>query len=224
MAYTLAGIRQRVLEDKLDDTEFTGAIVDRFINDTQRSIFNTYELPFMEKVFAGTLPLGEYIFAFPADYQILQALKIISPDGSIKDISDNYIPFREFNRVYPVPSNNTAGVPAAWTLHGNQLYLDKPTDQIYVLEMHYLKKPATLTDDGDIPALPYEFEELLVLGAYYRVLERNEDFDLAAFYKNGDYTDELDKLEARYGKRHSSKTHTMGQPYRVAYGRRSGRH
>lgn len=224
MAYTLAGIRQRVIEDKLDDTSYDTAIVDRFINDAQRSIFNQYELPFTEKVFAGILPDGGYIFTFPTDYQMTQALKITDPTRNVRDITDLYLPFRQFNRAYPVPLNNPEGPPTAWTLHGNKLYLNQPTDQAYTLELYYIKKPATLANDTDVPELPSEWEELLVLGAYYRVLERNEDFDLASFYKNGDYTEELDKLEQRLGKRQTGKPQPMPQPLRMArHGRRNGR-
>lgn len=222
MAYDLAGIRQRVIEDKLDDPDYDTDIVDRFINDAQRSIFNTFELPFVEKVFAGILPSGGYIFTFPDDYQITQALKVVDPTEDVKDISENYMPFRDFNKAYPIPQTYETGPPSAWTLHGNRLYLSRPTDQAYTLELYYLKKPALLDDDADVPEIPSEWEELLVLGAYIRVLERNEDFDLAAFYRNGDYADELDKLAMRLGKRQSSKPVVMAQPRRTVR-RASGR-
>lgn len=218
--YTLAYVRNRVLDDKLDDTGYDPDIVDRFINDTQRSIFNTYELPFMEKVFRGTLPVDASIFTFPVDYQMQQSLVIVSPEGQIRDISNNYVDFREFNRIYPVPDNNDAGMPSIWTIHGGRLYLDRKTDQEYTLSLYYLKTPAILEDDGDVPEIPIEFEEVLVLGAYYRVLQRNEDFDQAAFVKNGDYTDELDKMVARLGKRQTGRPQVMGQPLRTQRARR----
>lgn len=224
MAYDLVGIRNRVLDDKLDDTTFNPDIVDRFINDTQRSIFNQYELPFMEKTFAGTLPDGGYVFTFPSDYQLVQSLKIVDPTSDKDDITQNYLRFKDFNVAYPIPTQNTEGKPSVWTLHGNRLYFSQPTDQVYTLELYYIKKPDTLTNDTDVPEIPYEFEELLVLGAYIRVLERNEDFDLASYYKNGDYATELDKIEARYGKRQLGKTAKIAQPMRMTRtSRRTGR-
>lgn len=51
MDYNLVGLRQRVRIDKLDDEEFDSGVIDNFINDTQRDIFNEYELPFQEKIF-----------------------------------------------------------------------------------------------------------------------------------------------------------------------------
>lgn len=223
MAYTLASIRNRVLDDKLDDTSFDPDIVDRFINDTQRSVFNTYALPFQEKEWSGIVAEDEYIFEFPEDYQQTQAMIIVDPAGNIKDITNLYMPWKQFIRTYPLPNTYTNGAPGVWTSHANRLRFTHKLDDDYTLSLWYLKKPTELSADGDIPEIPSEFEEVLVLGAYYRVLERNEDFDLAAFYKNGDYTDELEKMVGRYGQRQTGKTMPMVQPLRTAGGRRSGR-
>ena len=65
-------------------------------------------------------------------------------------------------------------------LYGGNIMLSAPTDKDYTMTMFYIKKPKTLVDNTDVPELPEEFEELLVLGAYKRILDRNEDFDLGA--------------------------------------------
>lgn len=220
MAYTLADVRNRVLDDKLDDTSYDPEIVDRFINDTQRAIFNTYELPFMEKIFSGTLPSGESIFEFPTDFQMAQMLLLVDSNSASVDLTHQYLPFDEFFRSYPVPEDTDAGRPSVWTSHGNKIYLNRPTDDTYTLKLLYIKTPDELDDDADIPEVPSNFEEVLVLGAYYRVLERNEDFDQAAFIKNGDYTDELEKMVDRLSKRVSGQPSVMGQPRRMVARRR----
>lgn len=220
MAYDLSHIRNRVINDKLDDPTYDSGVVDNFINDTQREIFNSAELPFTEKVFSGQVPVDEYIFQFPLDYQVAQALVITDPQDQKRDIMKYYMGFREFNRAYPVPSQNDSGVPLAWTSHGNKMYFSRPTDQQYQLDLSYNKSPIKLEADADVPEVPEAFEEALVLGAYWRVLERNEDFDLAAFIRNGDYQDQLDLMAQRLGKRQSGKPNRMGQPLRGAVGRR----
>lgn len=222
MAYTLASIRNRVLDDKLDDTEFDPEIVDRFINDTQRSLFNTYELPFMEKTFTGVMIAGEHIFELPVDYQVENALILTTAD-KVRDLTRHYVDFRDFIMSYPNVEALEAAPPSIWTSYGNKIYFSRPLDEEHQVQLWYLKKPILLSADGDVPELPEEFEELLVLGAYIRVLERNEDLDLALYYKNGDYQDELDKLESRLGRRQTGTPTTMGQPMRVSRGRRSGR-
>jgi hypothetical protein len=198
MEYNLAGIRQRVLVDKLDDDEFDTAIIDRFINDTQRDIFNQYELSFQEKIFAGTLPATSVMFALPDDLSQLQSAVITTPDNKITDIMSKYIDFRTFNRLFPKPSITDAGEVQFWSMYAGNMLLSRPTDIDYELTIFYTKKPTLLALDTDVPEIPEEFAELLVLGAYIRCLERNEDYDLAAYAKV-EYNNMLDMLVAKYG-------------------------
>lgn len=200
MEYTLEGIRQRVQVDKLDDDEFDGDIIDRFINDTQRNIFNQYELTFQEKIFEGTLPSGVTMFKFPGDVARLQALTISGPDGSQTDLMPLRMQFRDFIRHYPTPGNNTAGPVSRWALYGGNMLLNAPLDKDYTMTIFYIRKPKKMTNPTDVPEIPEEFEELLVNGAFMRVQQRNEDFDLAAVTAQT-YNNDLDLLVTRYGDR-----------------------
>ena len=198
MEYNLASLRQRVLVDKLDDDEFDGGIVDRFINDTQRDIFNQYELTFQEKIFAGTLPSTSLMFSLPTDIAQLQSAVVTAPDDNIVDIMSKYIDFRTFNKLFPKPSINEAGDIQYWSLYSGNMMLSRATDVDYELTIFYTKTPKTLTLAADVPEIPEEFSELLVLGAYIRCLERNEDFDLANYIRS-EYNNLLDMLVAKYG-------------------------
>lgn len=200
MEYNLAGIRQRVVVDKLDDEEFDPQIVDNFINDTQRNIFNQYELSFQEKIFSGTIPTGSTMFKFPDDVALVQSQVVTAPDGSQRSLKDGYIPFRDFNRMYPTQSNGTPGAINYWTLYANNMITSVPTDQEYTMNIFYIKKPKTLTQNGDVPEIPEEFAELLVLGAYMRILSRNEDTDLKTSVE-AEYNQQLNMLVNRYGYR-----------------------
>lgn len=213
MEYKLSSIRNQVLDDKLDDTSFDPRVVDRFINATQREIFNTYELPFQEEVFSGTLPSGNRIFEFPEDLQALQSVVVTSPDGLQRDITSLYRRYKDFNQIYPTPSNNEAAPIYAWTSFAGKMYTAAPIDVNYTMDTFYLKKPDLLEDDEDIPEIPEEFQEALVLGAFKRVLERNEDFDLAAVIGN-QYNDQLDRMVNRYGYRITGQPVVMAQPNR----------
>jgi len=214
MAYTLATVRDAVRDIKLDDPEYEASVVDRFINDAQREIFNSYELPFSEKVFTGTLPSGDYIFDFPDDYQLSQSLKIVDPEANIRTLNDYYLPFRQFNEQFPFPSTRDVGTPTYWTTHSNKLYFSQPTDQVYQLSTWYIKTPTLLEDDLDVPEVPEEFSEALILGATMRVQKRNEDYDLAAAL-NQDYIAQTDLMQMRLGKRQTGTPTVMGQPQRA---------
>lgn len=199
MDYTLQAIIQRVRVDKLDDDEFDTGVITRFINDTQRDIFNQYELSFQEKIFAGTLPSGSTMFNVPSDLASLQRA-ILSGGDVVKDITDMYMPWRTFVTTYPEPHANDAGDFENWTSYAGNIILSRPTSVDQTLTMYYIKKPITLVQPTDVPEIPEEFSELLVLGAYVRCLEFNEDFDQAA-YMRVTYNNLLDLLVSRYGGR-----------------------
>jgi hypothetical protein len=194
MDYNLAGLRQRVRIDKLDDEEFDGSVIDNFINDTQRDIFNQYELPFQEKIFQGAIPAGSTMVQLPSDLAQLQSQTLTEVPG----FSQMKKKWRDFFELYPDNTAETAGAPSAWTLYANNVVLNAPADQEYTLTLYYIRKPQLLTQDSHVPEIPEEFSELLVLGAYIRVLKRNEDFDQAD-YVEVEYNKQLDLLVARYG-------------------------
>lgn len=209
MEYTLEGIRNRVLVDKLDDDEFSSQIVDNFINDTQRNIFNQFELPFQEKIFQGTVPAQTTMFKFPSDVALLQSLVMTSPDGNQTDIGDSFLDFRTFNKAFPTPGNNEPGPITYWTLYAGNMLTSAPLDQDYTMNIFYIKKPKTLVSSTDIPEIPEEFSELLILGTFARIQKRNEDFDLAAVTEQ-EYNNNLDLLVTRYGFRKADGPIIMG--------------
>lgn len=215
MDYNLAGLRQRVRIDKLDDEEFDPQVIDNFINDTQRDIFNQFELPFQEKIFQGTIPAGSTMFQLPADLAQLQSQSLSSVPG----FSGTKKKWRDFFELYPDNVNETPAAPSAWTLYARNVVFNAPTDQDYTLTMFYIRKPVLLTQDTSVPEIPEEFAELIVLGAYIRVLKRNEDFDQAD-YVQGEYDRQLDLLVSRYGFREADGAIKMKSSQRAVTRRR----
>lgn len=207
MDYTLQAIVKRVQVDKLDDDEFDTGVIANFVNDTQRDIFNNYELTFQEKIFAGTLPASATMFNVPDDQALLQRA-ILSGGDRTRDITGLYMPWREFVQHYPVPHENTAGDFENWTSYAGNIILSRPTEVDQTLTMYYIRKPILLVQPTQVPEIPEEFSELLVLGAYIRCLKFNEDNDQAAFHE-GEYNKMLDLLVSRYGARISPGSQKM---------------
>lgn len=194
MEYNLAGIRQRVVIDKLDDEEFDPQVVDNFINDTQRDIFNQYELPFQEKIFQGTIPAGSTMFKMPADVALIQSTSVTGIPG----FTDRKTDWRSFFKQHNDINNAPASAILDWTLYAGNVLMSAPTDQDYTMNMFYIRKAKTLKQDDDVPEVPEEFSELLVLGAFMRIQRRNEDFDLAR-ETYAEYKEQLSLLVNRYG-------------------------
>ena len=205
MDYTLQAIVRRVQTDKLDDDEFDTGIIGNFVNDTQRDIFNQFELPFQEKIFAGTVPSTSFMFNVPTDLALLQHATLAGTPGFF----GTRMPWRKFFEMYPDSANETPGKPTAWTLYAGNIVFDKPLDEDMTLTMFYIKKPVLLTTPTAVPEIPEEFAELLVLGAYIRCLKFNEDNDQAVYHE-GEYNKMLDLLVTRYGGRLSPGAVKMG--------------
>lgn len=200
MEYNLAELRRTVRVDLLDDDEYDPDIVDRALNRAQRNIFNQYELSFMEKIFSGDIPQGRYMVAYPEDLALAQSHVISAPDGSQKSMDSRYIPYKDFNRMYPTPGNSKPGNIVHWTSYGGNIILSNPTDKEYTLDVYYIRKPAKLLADTDVPSIPEEFEEALTLGAYLRIAKRNEDLDLYQIAMQ-DYQEQILQMVNRYGMR-----------------------
>jgi len=198
MSYTLAGIRNRILVDKLDDEDFDTQVLDNFINDAQRDIFSEFELPFTEKIFTGNLPQGAYMFQFPDDVSHLQSIVITSPEGRAVDIKDKFMDFQTFNGRFPSPVSTDVGSVVNWTLYGGKLITSRPIDLEYNMTIYYNKVPKTLVQDSDIPEVPEEFEEALILGAFYRVQYREGDSDEGLLTKS-EFRAKIEQMANRYG-------------------------
>jgi len=198
MSYTLAGLRNRILVDKLDDEDFDTQVLDNFINDAQRDIFSEFELPFTEKIFTGALPQGAYMFQFPDDVSHLQSLIITDLDGKSVNIKDKFMDFQTFNGQYASPSTNEAGSVMYWTIFGNKMVTSRPIDGDYTMTIYYNKVPKTLVQDSDVPEVPEEFEEALLLGAFYRVQYREGDADEGLLTKS-EFRQKLEQMANRYG-------------------------
>jgi hypothetical protein len=213
MAYNLAYIRNRVLNDKLDDTDYDPDIVDNFLRDAQRKIYNSYQLPFMEESFVGTLPPGSNRFNFPDDAQIPHGLIITDPEDLTfrKILTDRYLAFRKFYELYPAAENNTPATPYQWTIYAGRIVFNCPTDKTYTMTMRYTQKAPVLKDDGDVPGIPEEFAELLILGGFYRVQRRNEDYDEAAATKQ-EYNEELNEMLYRLSPPQTGTPTTIHRP------------
>ena len=154
----------------------------------------------MEKIFSGTVPEGSTMFRYPTDLSQAQGHVLTAPDGAQRSLDSSYLSWREFNVAYPTPAGNKPGSPTHWTSYGGNIILSCPTDKEYTMDIYYIKKPVKLLADTDIPEIPEEFSELILLGAYIRIAKRNEDTDLAQMAIQ-DYAGQLNKLVERYGYR-----------------------
>lgn len=220
MSYILSDIqtkvRQRVRDTGYDTTEITN-----YLNDTQNDIFNEYRLPFMEATQDYTLTIGVADITdgdgLPANF-VLPIDMLLTTGGMEKIILPSDV--REIDNSHPDYEDSGSfgtGAPVNWYKYAQTIKVYPEPDQAYTVTLRYIKKPTLLSSGSDVPSLPSEFEEALVLGASYRVLQVKDNFDQAAIYQNK-YDELLDKLVMRYSRNQTGIPNIM-RINRVSVGR-----
>lgn len=192
MAYTLGDLVSLV-QQRVRDTGYSTSEIKQYINDTQNDVFNEYRLRFMEATVPYTtvanVPDITNGVGLPSDF--LVGIDLIN----VTDGGQRRIPFKEstyldiINTTTPAISNN----PEFWYMYGQTPMLYPTINVSLSLSLRYYKMPVQLSDNADVPSLPYSFQELLVLGAAYRVLQVKDNYDQAGILQNK-YDEILAKL------------------------------
>lgn len=213
MAYNLAHIRQLV-KDRLTDQNFSSALIDQFINDEQREICNYYDLPFNRESATLTLLDGESRVGLPSNHQKTKVLRITSPVDYSNDITRFYLPYNKFRRVFYDITQYSESHPRWWTIYdGTSIVFSWPADRNTTLQIEYTSSIPALEDDADVPVIPEDFQELLVLGALVRCYEANDDNDIAQ-YQAGKKNLLLQAMLKRYSPQQSGKVEILSNSNR----------
>ena len=215
MAYDLETLRTKV-RNRIDDTSYESTVIDQFVNYAQRQVLNTYVFPFMERTFVGTLVADANTFLLPTTAQTVVSFRITAPDDSAGFLE--YLPFREFDKRFPDPSSATAGKPQFWTFVNNTFKVHPKADQVYELELRYVKKPDELVDGTDVPEIPEAFSEIIVLGTHQRILERDDSYNEAQVVEQK-FDQLLEDMVQRLVTRQIGKPHIMATGRMEAKGR-----
>lgn len=205
MAYTTGDIVTRV-QQRVRDTGYSSTEIKSYINDTQNDIFNEYRLRFMQTsqnytLAANTSDITNGV-GLPTNY--VQAL-----DLTLTSAGDKLLLYRdiaEMDVIYPDSDDLTthpANVPNVWYFYDDTIRVYPTPNEAYTVKLKYWKKPTLLSADGDVPEIPSEFEEILVVGAAYRVLQVKDNYDQAAILQNK-YDEILDKLVLKFSQQQTA--------------------
>lgn len=209
MAYTLATVRGRV-EQKLDDTSFGTAKLNQFINDGQRDILNSRRYVFMERQATVTTTQGQdTLNSSPTDIQVPISLRITAPLNYSMPLT--YVEYEDFDDYISNQALVGETVPQYWRIFNQTIEIYPTPNDTYTLKLKYVKAPAELTEDSDVPEIPESFSEILVLAAYKRALEHNDDYDQAQLIQQ-QIDIQAETMDERY-KRQYGLPHIMRQPW-----------
>ena len=214
--YNLLNLINRIAA-KLNDQEFNRDQIKQFINDAYFEVIGEDKYPFMERVDTDMAGGSDFLM-LPSDYQSTLAVTATRKDGTrspLRYISPReYLELDKFNRPTFV-----------YTIAGNELMVNVPVGQatatpegtFYInniaVKHYYLARPHPLEKDSDVPKIPYEFSEIIVLGALSRAEQRRDNFDFAHIYNN-QQQQLIENMKIRYGQRQQSFGSRATLPYR----------
>lgn len=215
MAYTTGEIVTKV-QSRVRDSGFSSSEIKNYINDTQNDVFNEYRLPFMQTTQDYTLTVGVSDItngsSLPSNY--VQAIDILLTTSGQEKVLP-YRDIREVDALNPDADDQTVnprGVPQYWYYYAETIRVFPEPDAAYTLTLRYYKKPTLLSADADVPEIPSEHEELLVVGAAYRVMQVKDNYDQAGVLENK-YDELLQKLVVK------SSQPQVGTPTRMRVNR-----
>lgn len=184
MAYNL-GTLVSTAQSRLRDTSFSSTLLKQFCNDAQRELFNNHRLRFMESSTPMTTSTGsQSLSSLPSNFQLALDLRITSPASYATLLQ--FMTEDDFDKSYPQPSLAGNGVPFLWYDSAGIPKIFPQADALgYTITMRYLKTPVELSADADVPEIPAEFQEILILGMIVRAEQTKENFDQAMYLQQG---------------------------------------
>lgn len=221
MAYTLGDIATKV-RTRIRDTGYSPTETIQYINDTVNDVFNEYRLPFMQATqsYTVTVNVSDITNGNGLPTNFVQAIDMIVTTAG-KERVLRFIDTDELEESFPDLDDTTlhpAGDPQYAYKYGNTIRVFPAPSTAYSVSLRYYKKPTVMTADGNVPEIPSEFEELLVVGAAYRILQVKDNYDQAGILENK-YGELLQKLVVRYSQDQVGSPHIM----RINRGRTTGR-
>lgn len=212
--YNLGGLIARIKE-KLDDQEFSDETITHFINDAYFEVFGDSEFQFLERMYK-TETQGPNVLPLPCDFQTIIAMTATGKTGRHPL---TYMPSSDFFET----EKGDGSKNYAYTVFGNTITYDLPDisedldeddENYYRLDVYYMAKPMPLVKETDRPLIPYEFGEILVLGALARCERRRDNFDYAGIYENKQ-EELLTNLKLRYCPRQLANANRAKLPVNI---------
>lgn len=177
MAYNVTTLTTRV-QSKLDNTSFDSSIILQFLNDGQRDIVIQAKPQYMRAEATYTTSIGSNQLTTSAtDVLVPLSLRMYTPLNYANLLP--YIPYQDVDEYYPNVGLLGTGPPVAWSIFASVPFVVNNADAVYTLKGKYLQVPPELVNTTDVPILPVTFSEILVLAAYKRALEHDDNFDQA---------------------------------------------
>ena len=188
MDYTLSNLVSTVRK-RLKDEEYDEDEIKQFLNEAQSEVLGEDKYPFMQRIDCYDADASGEI-DLPIGYG--GTVSIFAQREKIPRTILHYIKPEDF-------FNHRNGHIWAYTVYGGKIFYHIAGDHNdYEIFHLYLANPRPMVDDDDKPGIPYEYREILILGALYRAERERDNFDYSQIYQN--QQDALiTNMKVRYG-------------------------
>lgn len=210
--YTLSGLVSAV-KAKLRDADYSDEDIKSFLNMAQYEVLGADKYKFLERKYTFQAVEGGEIDT-PKNLQTIIRVVADTPHGRTLI---NYLSPAEFQEL---PAGATE---ATWTEYGKHLMYhlsplerteEAEAQKFYNIHVYYLAKPTEMVENTDVPTIPQEFQEILILGAMARAEQARDNFDFAQIYENK-YYELLTNMTLRYGLRNQGMGNVSRVPVRI---------
>jgi hypothetical protein len=164
----------------IDDDDATPTRRMLWINRSFWEITAKFEFREKEGTTSFLTVAGTNSYNMPVDSEALQSVAITQSDASNTTLTR--ISKETYQNTY-TSDYNLRGIPIHYYREGSKIIFSPVPDDIYNIEIKYLKTLADLVDGGSV-VLPQEWHELILFGAAYRGFLVLNDKVSAEFYRN----------------------------------------
>lgn len=150
---------------EVDETSFV-ANIPTFVQDTERLVNNTVQLPAFRRNVTGSATANFPYLTLPSDFLATFSVAVMNTDEPIVTENYRYLLNKDVNYIreaFPFPG--VTGVPQYYALFDNNTYILGPTPDVnYDIELHYFAYPTSIVTAGTT-WLSQNFPNVLLYGA-----------------------------------------------------------
>ncbi len=191
--YTCAKLVE-IIKTRIGNNEYPDEDILDYLNDAQMEILGEARYSFLERRYDYD-DIGDGKLAMPTDCQC--PIQLIIDNRALE-----YVPYQRFFESVE---------PDQFTIFADEVYYRGGGDGFKCVTLLYLAKPLEIDSLEDEPYIPYEFKEILVLGAMARIERADGNYDQAELLRR--HQDELLlNMKLRYGPRQQSGSSRMRLP------------
>lgn len=162
---TYAGLVEAIQAfTEVDETTFV-ANIPNFVQDTERLVNNTVQLPAFRKNVTGTATTSFPYLTLPTDYLATFSVAVMD-SGETQSDGYRYLLNKDVNYIreaFPYPA--VTGTPQYYALFDNNTFILGPTPDVnYNIELHYFAYPTSIVT-AETTWLSTNFPNVLLYGA-----------------------------------------------------------